>query len=73
MYRPRPIASLPEDTDADGIKVYLISAADIARYRPRLETMKRVRPVARDPAFVECMYGAVPSVDAYRAQRLCKA
>nr|WP_199045456.1 hypothetical protein [Dyella sp. ASV24] len=134
MYRPRPILSLPPDTDADGIKVYTISAdgkaVDVSRYQPRLQAMKQARSVAwRDTpafaicheganarylvlgwwgndnemfiavaaedatgwvedmsrysfclwdmevmwhernAFVECMYGAVPSLDAYRADR----
>ncbi|AIF46226.1 hypothetical protein [Dyella japonica] len=138
MYRPRPIASLPADTDADGIKVYTIAAdgkdVDISRYLPRLRAMKQARPISwRDipaftichegakarylvlgwwgndnemfiavaaedasgwvedmsrysfclwdmevmwherNAFIECMYGAVPSLDAYRADRLCKS
>jgi len=137
MYRPRPIESLPADTDADGIKVYTISAngqaVDIARYLPRMQGMKQARPIVwRDTpafaicheaakarylvlgwwgndnemfvavaaedasgwvedmsrysfclwdmevmwhernAFIEGMYGAVPSLDAYRADRLCK-
>lgn len=138
MYRPRPIESLPADTDADGIKVYTIAAdgkaVDITRFLPRLQAMKQARRVAwRDTpafaicheaaqarylvlgwwsndnemfiavaaedasgwvedmsrysfclwdmevmwhernAFVENMYGAVPSLDAYRLDRLCKA
>jgi hypothetical protein len=138
MYRPRPIVSLPADTDVDGIKVYTIAAddraVDIAHYLPRMNAMKQARPVSwRDTpafaicheaasarylvlgwwgngnemfiavaaedatgwvedmsrysfclwdmevmwhernAFVECMYGAVPSLEAYRADRLCKA
>jgi hypothetical protein len=137
MYRPRPIDNLSADTDADGIKVYTISASDrsvdISRYLPRLEAMKRARSIAwpttpafvifhdgtsarylvlgwwgndnemfvtvaveeasgwvedmtrysfclwdmevmwhERNAFVDWMYGAVPNLDAYRADRLCK-
>ena len=137
MYRPRPIASLPADTDADGIKIYTIAASDgavdISRYLPRMAAMKSARAIAwsTTPAFAICheaanarylvlgwwgndnemfiavaaedatgwvedlsrysfclwdmevmwhernafidwMYGVVPSLDAYRADRLCK-
>lgn len=64
MYRPRPIASLPAKTDADGIKLYTIApegkAVDASRYLPRLRAMKQARPVAwRDtPAFAICHEGA---------------
>ncbi|PXV52876.1 hypothetical protein SAMN04487785_106222 [Dyella jiangningensis] len=137
MYRPRPIESLPADTDADGLKVYTIAATsvpvDVTRYLPRLHAMKQARPIAwrstpafaicheaanarylvlgwwgndnemfiavaaqdatgwvedlsrysfclwdmevmwhERNAFVETMYGAVPSLEAYRANRFCK-
>lgn len=60
MYRPRPIVSLPADTDADGIKIYTISASDqavsIAPYLPRLAAMKHARaiPWSSTPAFAIC-------------------
>lgn len=136
MYRPRPIASLPLDADADGIKLYTIAgtgkAVDASRFLPRLKAMKQARAIAwagtpafaifhegasaryvvlgwwgnsnemfiavaaedatgwvedmsrysfclwdmevmwhERNAFVERMYGAVPSLDAYRADLLC--
>jgi hypothetical protein len=64
MYRPRPIASLPADTDADGIKVYTIAAddkrVDVSRFLPRLATLKQARHVAwsNTPAFAIFHEGA---------------
>lgn len=137
MYRPRPIMSLPADTDADGIKIYTIAsgdeAVDSSRYLPRMAALKSARAIAwsTTPAFAICheaakarylvlgwwgndnemfiavaaedasgwvedmsrysfclwdmevmwhernafvdwMYGAVPNLDAYRADRFCK-
>lgn len=64
MYAPRTIDSNPAWQDADGIKLYTISAfrrpVDRRLFEPRLRAVKRSRPVdwANTPAFAIFHEGA---------------
>lgn len=64
MFQRRAIERLPIDSDADGIKLYTISATGqpvaLSHYLPRLAHMKQARSIdwRQTPAFAICHDGA---------------